>query len=662
MLDIAAPFVTILIGFGAYGFGSPLVRRFDYSGTLSAGERNLISGLIGAVVMAGLVWLVGLVRYDVTSMLVVLTLSVINALLFVQTSMRPVTELYASIPKGALRLVPLAILVVLFVGIVGSYAPPSDHDTIRYQLYLPDRDLIWGRIGVEFGWSIYEFLPPLGAMLTRLAYALGGSVAAQLLNILWLIVAAGSAAALTFRLSRRTDIAWLAALFLISQRVSINLASAVSVEFILAAYAGGVLLVILAFMRRPDVPMGILLGLMVGGLINVKHHGLVYAACVYLPMVFLSVRRREYLFPLFISGIVSSVILLPWLVRNGLVTGNPFFPAFHQLFGHDNINLFEQILTLNSTGTDFLSVALIPWTIFINQLEFDGLQFGIPFLLLFIPFAFVTENRQRLFLLVAIIALYLSVWFLVMPHYIRFLVPLFPILCTLAALGSGVVADATNAEVWKRRTILLIAVCLAVAQSGFLAATGARRLPAALNITSPVQFLESRPFLYYSHYNACRWVSDHLADDETYLALLNSPTIYCSVAKAFPDLLPGDDKTIYTHRTRPAPPPQWLGDQLLKCNVRYVIVANNLGADLEPHVFAKHRYDALITDAVTNISPVYQTPFVNIFEGGKVAEVLLDLPSEASPYPIFRTDESIDNPRCVIPIGGEHRWIKPSSQ
>ena len=48
--------------------------------------------------MAGLVWLVGLVRYDVTSMLVVLTLSVINALLFVQTSMRPVT---VSEPAGA---------------------------------------------------------------------------------------------------------------------------------------------------------------------------------------------------------------------------------------------------------------------------------------------------------------------------------------------------------------------------------------------------------------------------------------------------------------------------------------------------------------------------------------------------------------------------------
>ena len=40
---------------------------------------------------------------------------------------------------------------------------------------------------------------------------------------------------------------------------------------------------------------------------------------------------------------------------------------------------------------------------------------------------------------------------------------------------------------------------------------------------------------------------------------------------------------------------------------------------------------------------VKNIPFVNIFEGGKVAEVLLDLPSEASPYPIFRTDESIDN-------------------
>jgi hypothetical protein len=652
LLDIAAPIVTILIGLGAYGLGSPLVRRFDCSETLSEGERVLISGLIGAVVMAGLVWLIGLIRYDALSMLVVLVVAVTSALLSTKISVRPVTGLYASIPKGAWRLVPLAILLVVFVGIVGSYAPPSDHDTIRYQLYLPDRDLIWGKIGVKFGWSVYEFLPPLGAMLTRLAYALGGVVGAQLLNMLWLTVAAASTAALTFRLAGRTDIAWLAALFLISQRVSINLASAVSMEFVLAAYAGGVLLVILALMRRPNVSMGILLGLMVGGLINVKHHGLVYAGCVYLPMVFLSLRRREYRFLLFISVMVSLAILLPWLVRNSLVTGNPFFPAFHQLFGNDNINLFKQILTTNRIEMDFLSIAQIPWNIFVNQLEFDGLQFGIPFLLLFIPFAFLTENRQRLFLLVAIVVSYLSVWFLVMPHYIRFLVPLFPILCTLAALGSGVVADATNAVVWKRRLVLFIVVGLGVAQSGFLVATGARRLPAALNITSPAEFLESKPFLHYSQYNACHWVSDHLADDEAYLALLNSPTIYCSVAKAFPNLLPDDDKTIYTQRGRPAVPSQWLGKQLLKCSVRYVIVAKNLGADSEPYVFAKHRYDAQITDAVTNLSPVYQTPVANVFDGGKVAEALLRLPSEGRAPLIFRTDEQIDNSRCAVPIGG----------
>jgi len=398
-----------------------------------------------------------------------------------------------------------------------------------------------------------------------------------------------------------------------------------------------------------------LLGLILGGLVNIKHHGLVYAACVYLPVFSISFRNRKHLFPLFTSGIIAFSLLLPWLIRNWAVTGNPFFPAFHQMFGQDNINLFEQVLTHNRTGADFLSIALMPWTIFVNQLRFDGLQFGIPFLLLFLPFAFISKNRQHLFLLMTIIFAYLSIWFLTMPHYIRFIVPLFPILCALAAVGSGVVTDATGSVLWKRWVIAVIVFALAIAQAGFLAATAIRRIPAALNITSPMEYLESKPFLYYSQYNACRWISDNLTSGEAYLALLNHPTYYCSVAQAFPDLLPGDDKTIYTRIPRPAPPPQWLGEQLLNCNVKYVMVAANLGGDWEPQVFAKHRYDQLISEAVKKIPSIYQTPVANIFEGEKVAEALLELPSEASPYPIFHTEGSTNKRRCVVAISGKRR-------
>ena len=365
-----------MIALGAYGLGAPIVCRFNKKGTLLAAEQILFSILIGAMILAGMVWLVGLVRYDVTSMVSVLTFSLICTLLFSQPSAGPMTKLHASLPKGAWVLIPSAILVVLLVGIVGSYAPPSDHDTIRYHLYLPDRDLLWGRIGVKYGWSIYEFLPPLSAMLTRLAYALGGAVSAQLLNVFWQMVAAWSAAVLTFRLSQRSDLAWLAALFFLSQRVSINLASAISAEFVLAAYAGGTVLATMAIMRRPNMFAGGLLGLILGGLVNIKHHGLVYAACVYLPVFSISFRNRKHLFPLFTSGIIAFSLLLPWLIRNWAVTGNPFFPAFHQMFGQDNINLFEQVLTHNRTGADFLSIALMPWTIFVNQLRFDDADFA----------------------------------------------------------------------------------------------------------------------------------------------------------------------------------------------------------------------------------------------------------------------------------------------
>jgi len=651
LLSITAPFVVILIAFGANGLGIPILRLIGQSKTFLPAERIIFSGLIGATILAGLVWLVGLVRYDAVSMAAVLAFSLAFALVLSRRTAEPAIVLRAILPKGLWLLVPLAILVILFVGVIGSFAPPSDHDTIRYHLYLPERDLLWGRIRVEFGWSIYEFFPPLSTMLTRLVYALGGPVGAQLLNILWQIIAAGTAAALTFRLSRRTDIAWLAALFFLSQRVSINLASAVSVEFVMAAYAGCTVLAAIVFMHRPNIAMGIILGLVIGGLANVKHHGLVYAACVFLPLILISIRRKEYRYPLVMAAVIALLAILPWLIRNWVVTGNPIFPAFHQLFG-DNINLFEQILATDKIGSDYLSVAFLPWTIFVNQNKFDGLQFGIPFLLLFLPFAFINRDRRYLYLLAVITTAYFAMWFLVMPNYIRFLVPLFPILCTVAALGAGTIADATRAVKWSRGIILIIVVGLGIAQAGFLTATGIRRIPAALKITSPVEYLESKPFLYYSQYNACNWVTDHLANGEAYLALLNSPTYYCPVARAFPDFLPGDEKTSYKRKGRATPPPQWLGDQLLRCNVRYVIIAKNLGADSETFVFAKHRYDSLISAVLTKISPVYQTPVANVFEGTKVAEALLRQPSTAPIDPMFSAGGLVNDQRCSVTIEG----------
>lgn len=600
--------------------------------------------------MAGLVWLVGSIRYDVLSMASLLLItSVFSAYICIKTPNKFVFDWQSLALKNAWCLIPWAIALVLSIGIIGSYAPPSDHDTLRYQLYLPDSNLVLGQITTQFGRSIYEFLPPLGSMYTHMAYALGGAVGASLLNICWQVVAAVAAATITFRLSRRLDIAWLAALFLLSQRVSINLASAVSMEFILAAYAGAAFITTIALLHKPNISMGLTLGLIVGGLLNVKHHGLVYAACLYAPLFFMVARRKINWSPVFVSGTVAFATLLPWLGRNWIQTGNPVFPTFNHLFSPNNAHLYDEVLALNRIGTDFWSFIQLPWTLFVNQNQFDGLQFGLPILLLFIPFAFLDKSRHHLLFMLAIIFTYLSIWFSIMPHLIRFLAPLFPILCAFAALGAGTVADATKDFKLLRRITLILVIGVGVAQSGFLAATGTRRIPAAFNIISPLKFLQLKPFIWYSQYNACHWVSERLTEDEAYLTLLNDPSFYCSIARSFPDFLPGDGETIYSKSPRPKTPPQWLGSQILNCKVKYVIVARNIGTDTLPYVFSKHRYDALYKSVAGQLTPIHTTPVAFVYSGEQMAHALLELSPVQSSYPVFQQDIG---QKCAVDIAG----------
>lgn len=108
-------------------------------------NRLALAPLLGALPLAALVQAAGYWRYDVLAMSVVLLPGLLmSARLPWRTPPRPSWSFW---PWGGL------LVAVLGLAALSALAPPLDHDTIRYHLTLPRRDLETGHIWPWFGWS-----------------------------------------------------------------------------------------------------------------------------------------------------------------------------------------------------------------------------------------------------------------------------------------------------------------------------------------------------------------------------------------------------------------------------------------------------------------------------------------------------------------------------
>ena len=258
-MGIIAALVMTLAPLGA---GRLILTRLEANLNLSVAEHLVFALLIGNFCMGLTIWGVGTLVYNPISMAAIVMvfagLSLFNLLL---DRVGPVLEWPINAGPIPVLLAGI-ILLIAMLGYIGCLAPPSDHDSLRYHLRLPARDLALGRIALIPGWSIYEFLPPLGHSLNHMAYAFGGATTVSALNMTWQLLTGVITGVLAHRLGVRFVFGMLACLFMISQRVSINLSAVASVEFMLTAYCGGLVLCAMLVARKPTPALAIVAGLL----------------------------------------------------------------------------------------------------------------------------------------------------------------------------------------------------------------------------------------------------------------------------------------------------------------------------------------------------------------------------------------------------------------
>ena len=341
------------------------------------------------------------------------------------------------------KLMLVCIIAATVLGLFGAMAPPFEYDEMVYHLGAPAEYLKAGHI-VALPHNFYSNLPQLTEMLYLLAMKMSSGVAAKWLHWSFGVFAAVAVYAIAARLWTRRVGVTAAALFYclpfvndLSVTARVDLATT-----FFATLAFGALLV----KRKEGSDHGDddagwwLAALAVGAAIATKWPAI---PVVFLPAAgFVAVTTRSFR-RLSIFSLLCFVLVVPWLVKNCLLTGNPVYPLFPGVFPSSHwsaaqASLFAEKHYATFNRADWIQFVERVWHYSFPASAAGGYSGGDPFasplLLMTAPLILLLRNatlpaRRAGWLFAAGYA----GWFLLTFRPWRFLFPVFPLAALVGA-------------------------------------------------------------------------------------------------------------------------------------------------------------------------------------------------------------------------------------
>lgn len=141
-------------------------------------------------------------------------------------------------------------------------------------------------------------------------------------------------------------------------------------------------------------------------------------------------------------GVPAVVLVAPWFVRDWFWTGNPIFPFYNSIFQSPTWPRENTFLNFGmfGKGHGVLSLLRLPWDLTIDPGAFveagrPGLVGGLPLLALPWLYPWYSPGLGRLPAIMLGFVLGVVVLWFIIGQYLRYLLPLFPLLAILAALN-----------------------------------------------------------------------------------------------------------------------------------------------------------------------------------------------------------------------------------
>ncbi len=337
--------------------------------------------------------------------------------------------------------VPFVVSLTL---VAGSYlwalAPAVRYDALSYHLAAPERYLQAGWM-IELPESFQTYSAHYGEMLYTLALGVGEQPLPGMLHF-----AAGLLfAAQTYLIGRRLAgrrVGWLAALLLLATPlVGMEMATAYTDVF-LGVFVAAALLAFLRWLDAPEMHWLLLLGVFSGLALGTKLNAFFLLLPIWIWVITTETRssQREINSPCSpcLRGVYiflpTLLFLSPWLLRDYLWTGNPIFPNYNQFFRSPEW-FVRPFFRVQPTAAIGLRMLAFPWAGVFDSYRYyheaPGAALSV-LPLLGLPWFYL--RRRRLAALGLAFAASLVMIF-AYGGSARYLLPLFPVLCVLAAVN-----------------------------------------------------------------------------------------------------------------------------------------------------------------------------------------------------------------------------------
>jgi hypothetical protein len=395
------------------------------------------------------------------------------------------------------------------------------------------------------------------------------------------------------------------------------------------------ILVYTVLRRQPALGLRVMFGIMVGAMILTKFHGL-GLALAFGPIILWDIwRRRRIVFADVVSPAVALLLFAPHALRSYLMTHNPIFPIFNQLFNPDRPDLFGEAYQAYGIGKSWSSLFLTPWFMSLEPMKyFDGMIFGLPIFLALAPLVLLEGRAAKRWLwFLPLMLVYYVLWYKAFGQQVRFLLPLMPLLAGLSAAGAAALWHESKTFFIGRVAFVALAVILAAGQSMFVGIYSLLRLPVALGFMSPLEYHRNTPTLNGAHFESCSFIQDNLKPGEQYYSATTKLSYYCPQTAATTVYFEDEARWWLDKKN----PPSMAFDEFLRrfknSNFRFVflpkawISRRNQNAEeheisIDPNVI---RFGSYLYAAVSTLEPLATDSLTAVYDGSAVLDALIKL-------------------------------------
>ena len=532
-------FLIVLVGFS---LGSKVFKLFNIP-FMGFTEEVVFSLGLGWGIIAYLVFGLGVcgllyrgLFYFIFAGLIFL---LIREIIYFLSSIKKSVEQLRKKSFSTWDLILMGILgISLLMSLIAAFSPPTFYDSLVYHLAVPGSYIQQHKI-IFFPYNLLSNFPQNLEMLYTLAILMYDDIVANLIHFSFAVMLILGIYSFCSRYFQNKQMNLLSMLIFFSTPAIMLLAGGTYIDLGLTFFVFISVYALINWWQSNRYSWFIISAIFSGLAMGVKYTGVIN---LFILTIFVGWKLvikdkhkniKNILKYFFVYVSLSCLILLPWLIKNFVYTGNPLFPFLSGLFNGNAINAglaenyVNHIRTYGVTIHNFLDLLVLPWTITMQGIEFGGgfdIWGGVwgPLFLLFLPFLLFLKKGTKIIKQLGIyVILYFFVW-IVTGKVLRFLVVIIPYLSILTAYS--LICIEKKGKRWKAvRLVLVVSIMSNFFLFGYLQ-TVVDPFPVALGIQTRKEYLESK----LDYYKGMKFINNNLPKEAKILFIGETRGYYCN--------------------------------------------------------------------------------------------------------------------------------------